>query len=870
LIERLDTTFRQGRRLALVSAPAGYGKTTLLGDWIAQRELEARVGWVSLDRGDNDPTRFWAYVVAALQTVEAHIEPISQTATQSLHPQPIESALTGLLNQITEIAEPIVLVLDDYHAIEALAIHESLSFLIQNMPPQMHIVLATRVDPPLPIPRLRARGQLIEVYESDLRFTYDEAAQFLNQVMGLRLSAEDIAALESRTEGWIAGLQMAAISMRDRNDISGFVHTFAGSHRYILDYLGEEVLRQQSVAVQDFLLETAILDRLCGELCDAVLKASDSEEDRSLVDSQSLLEYLDRSNLFVVSLDDERCWYRYHHLFADLLRQHLHREKPQLVSELHRRASEWYEQHGPIAQAVEHALAAKDFDRSASLIEQTGWATFTRGEMRTILEWIATLRDDFVRSRPRLSVLNAWATAKSGHLDGVKACLEGVDLDQVPGQAAAVRAYVAGVRGDLSRAVELAQQALDDLPEGNLFLRAIVTQNLGVAYYWRGAPAPAIQTLTKAVRLSRAADQSFQTLTAMAILGRAHEMRGSPRQATEIYQEALALTETGRRPVPFAGMAHVGLAGPLYEWNDLDASIHHSLEGIKLSALGGFVAYEVFGYARLARAYKAQGDGDGAETALQQAERLGQGSEYALVMALVAEMRTRLWLAQGDMATATQWAERCLQRSAVELDGAREIELGAAARVLIRQGQPQEAQRVLARLVQAARKAGRMGIAIQFLTLQSMAFQAQGRTDKAVSALQDALVLGEPECYTRTFLDEGEPIVSLLSQILVTDSPDRQSPSTGFSLNYVAGLLTAFGQETEAALPTMASLVEPLTEREREVLRLMAAGLSNSEIADTLVIAISTVKSHVNHIYGKLGVENRTQAVLKAQDLALF
>jgi LuxR family maltose regulon positive regulatory protein len=817
------------------------------------------VAWVSLDEDDNDPTRFWAYVIAALQIIQAGIGETAEIASESSHPPPNDPALTRLLNEAAQAPVPVVFVLDDYHAISTPAIHKALSFLLENMPPQMHLVLATRSDPPLPLPRLRVRGQLIEVYESDLRFTSDEAATFLNRVMDLELAAEDIAALEKRTEGWIAGLQMAAISMRGRNDISGFVQAFAGSHRYILDYLGEEVLRQQPRDVQAFLLQTAILDRLSARLCDAVVETCEWAGDRSFADSQSMLEYLDRSNLFVIPLDDERHWYRYHRLFADLLRQRLQRERPELVPELHRRASEWYEQNEQVAEAVGHALTSGDFERAAYLIQQIGWVTFTRGEMATILEWIAAFPGGFVRSHSQLSVLHAWAMAKSGRLGSVEPCLKDIATHGLEGEVAAVRAYVAGVRGDVSRAVELAQDALEHLPKENLGLRAIVTQNLGVAYYWSGAPAAATQTLTEAIRLSRTANQTFQTLTAMSILGRAQEMQGLLRRAVETYKETLTLAQAGSRPVPFAGMAHVGIAGPLYEWNDLGAAVRHAQEGIRLSTLGGFVAYQVFGHACLAQALEAQGDRDAAQRSLQTAARMGQGSDYALVMALVAELQARLWLVQGNLTAASRWAQESLV-SGRELDAAREIELRAAARVLVAQDRLGEATCLLTRLLETAQTAGRTENVIKTLALQAVVFYAQDGLDDALSALEQALSLAEPEGYVRTFVDEGETMVDLL----------RRALSRGIAPNYVARLLAAFGQEAELPSPAMASLIEPLTERELDVLRLVVAGLSNSEIADELVIAVSTVKSHINRIYGKLGVENRTRAVIKVQELALL
>lgn len=859
LVSRLDDGLRQGSRLTLISAPAGYGKTTLLSEWVAHSDLLQRVAWVSLDESDNDPARFWAYVAAALQAADEDIGGIDRPPFPSLDPTAIDSVLIGLLNQITAVPDRMVLVLDDYHVIKSPAIHAALSFMLENMPPQMHLVLATRVDPPLPIPRLRGRGQLTGLFQADLRFTPEEAAEFLNRVMGLDLSKQSIAALERRTEGWIAGLQMAAVSMRNRDDVTGFVRAFTGSHYYILDYLGDEVLRQQPEEVREFLLRTGILARLNASLCSALMEDTACGDAR--VDSQAILEYLERSNLFVVPLDSKRGWYRYHHLFADLLRQRVSQERPGILRALHQRASTWYEKNGLMAEAVNHALGAKDFERSARLIQEAGWASFTRGEMTTILDWMAALPDDAVRSHPQLSCLHAWALAKSGQLDDVELCLRDIDPHHVHGEANAVRAYVAGVRGDLPQAVELAEQALGNLPEENLILRAIVAQNLGVAFHWSGDPAAAVRSLSEAAELSRAAGQSYQTLTALAILGRAQEMQGSLRQAMATYREALDIAAgPGSRAVPFACMAYVGLAGLLYEWNDLDEALTYVREGIRLSELGGFVAYQVFGRALLARIHEAQCDRQSARDVLRETERLREGRQYALVWALVSEVRIRWWLAEGRMAEASQWARERRLSPGDALDSGREIEQMTVARVLIAQARAASALRLLSGLLKAARAAGRMGSVIKIQVLRSLAFDAEDDRAAAGDALQDALSIAEPEGYVRTFLDEGEVMAGLL----------RRALSGRIVPGYAARLLAAFREEAKLTRPLTESLIEPLTDRELQVLRLVVAGLSNPDIAEELFIAVSTVKSHINHIYGKLGVESRTQAVIKAQELALL
>ena len=579
-----------------------------------------------------------------------------------------------------------------------------------------------------------------------------------------------------------------------------------------------------------------------------------------------MLEYLESNGLFIIPLDDERCWYRYHHLFAGLLRQRLRRENPELVPRLHVRASEWYEREGLITEAVGHALTCGDFGRAACLIQEAGWATFTRGEMATILGWIAVLPHHIVRANPQLSILHAWAMAKSGDLEGAERSLREFDGDGFRGEVTAVQAYVAGVRGDLTQAVELSQRALALLPAENLVVRAIVAQNLGVAYHWSGDPAAAIRALSDAVALSRTAGQSFQTLTAMAILGRAYEMQAALHQAIETYQEALDLgSGAGKRPAPFACMVYVGMAAVLYEWNDLDAAKQYALEGLWLSELGGFIAYQVFGHALLARVYEAQGNRGSALESVEQAERLGQRSDYALVEALATELRVRLWLAQGNLMTAARWAQERQLQPADGLDAASEIEQTAVARTLIVLDRADEALNLLASLLQAAQAAGRTAHVIKVRVLQALAFQVQGNDGQALPALGHALSLAEPEGYVRTFVDEGEPMARLL----------RQALAEGVAPSYVSKLLAAFGESARPAPPATQALdaqplVEPLTERELEVLRLIAAGLSNAEIARELVIAVSTVKSHINHIYGKLDVRSRVQAVAKAQALDLL
>ena len=926
LTARLDEGLRLGRRLTFISAPPGYGKTTLIAEWgmgIAESfrnsksPIQNRMAWLSLDQADNDPVRFLTYLISALQTVEADIGTHALGMLQApgfgwaSTPPQMESVLTGLINEMAAMPGQFILVLDDYHVIEASPIHAAVSFLLKHLPPQVHLVIATRSDPPLPIARLRGRGQLTELRYDDLRFTPDEAAAFLSQAMGLSLSTEDVTALQMRTEGWITGLQLAALAMRSHGsprprgsprsagppqslglpqgtlskqgqpDDASFIRAFTGSDRYILEYLVEEVLECQPESIQAFLLQTAILDRLTGPLCDAVRFGESNSPNRpegaavtKQEGGQSILEALERANLFIVPLDNERRWYRTHRLFADLLRSRLYQAHPDRVPVLHLRASRWYEQQGMQSEAVSHALASGDFERAADLIARSGWATLDRGEMISLLNWLDALPDDVVRSRPHLGILRAWALALTGQLDDIESSLSEVDIQQVPGEVAAVRAYVASHRDDIPRAIELCHQALERLAADNGFLRGLVAVIRGTAPLTSGHPLMASRALAEAFRLNRRDGQTHLTLIATTMLGEAQEMQGLLHQAVQTYREALQLaSKQGSGPAPFAGMAYVAMAGPLYEWNDLDGAMRNAAKGVELSETGGSVDTIEDGYINLAQIYQAQSDVDKAFEMIREAEQLARRYNHGHWMAVAAEIRTRLWVGQGNKTAASRLAHDLSPGlhpgSNQGHDYTREFEHIALARVLIAQAssrgsiqgsETDKALRILTPLLEVAETAGRMGSVIKILALQALVYQAQRDDDKALSALERALSLAEPEGYVRTFVDEGKPMLSLL----------RRALSRGTAPGYVSRLLVAFGENIEPASTTAQPLVEPLSKRELEVLRLVAAGLSNREIGDELVVAVSTVKSHINHIHGKLGVRSRTQALARANELNLL
>lgn len=880
LIARLNEALTQEnsshRRLTLISAPAGYGKTTLLSQWLSGSHYP--VAWLSLDENDNDATRFLTYVIAALQRTMPDVgagilDSLQSASVASPGTRPaMDLALTNLLNELEAIRDPLLLVFDDYHLIENTAVHELVSFLLDNQPPQLHLVVVSRADPPLPIARLRVQGRLTEVHASDLSFVPDEAGGFLNDAMGLDLTTEQVTALVKRTEGWIAGLQLAALALQGREQevqaeqrpgsltvpeaTSTFVKDFTGSHRFVLDYLTEEVLNRQSAETRTFLLKTAVLDRLSAPLCNVLTGRTGS---------QHILESLSAANLFIIPLDDERRWYRYHHLFADLLRQRLQREQPDLAPELHGQASAWYQAQGWLEDAVQHALQAGHFVRATTLLEENGWTMLMRGEMNTLLRWLDALPPETVGSRPSIGMLRAWAFAFSGQWSEMERVLLYMDAAKATGEIAAVQAYATAVQGAVERTSELAEQALAQLPECATLQRALVTFCLAVTHFSNGQPRPAARALADVIKLGGQADQQHLVMTATAHLGHVYEMQGRLHHALETHHQARRLGSLSiERPAPFQGIASVGIAEVLYEWNDLDGTLNYAQEGIRLTERGGFVSYMLAGYARLVQVYQAQRAMSRAGEVLEKGERLARRHKYRYMQGVFAELRVRQWLALEELAAAKRWAQRHRARQNNTTELAREAEQIAIARALIAPARStmragEETLALLARLLAGAEAAERTGSVIRILALQAVACRQQGNIEKALAFLARALSLAEPEGYVRTFVDEGPRMAQLLRQ-LVTDNN---------AAGYAATLLATFGEEVTVA-SERTSLVEPLSERELEVLRLIVAGLSNREIAEELVIAISTVKSHINNIYGKLGVKRRTQAVARAQELGLL
>jgi LuxR family transcriptional regulator, maltose regulon positive regulatory protein len=888
LLERLA----QGtaRELTLVCAPAGFGKTSLLGEWA--RASRRPVAWLSLDQGDSDPARFWRYLAAALDGLRAGIHQQVAALLQGVQQPPLEAVLTVMVNELVALPDEVVLVLDDYHLVEAPSVHDSLAFLLQRLPPGLRLVLASRGDPPLPLARLRARGQLTELREADLRFTAEETAALLREATGLELPADSVAALAARTEGWVAGLQLAALSLSGHADPASFVATFTGSHRYVLDYLTEEVLARQPDHLVGFLLETSVLERLSGPLCEAVTGRSDS---------QQLLEQVERANLFLVPLDEVRGWWRYHQLFADLLRARLQQADPDRLADLHRAAASWSEAHGLGDDAIRHALAAEDPGWAARLIERhLEEQILRRSEAATMARWLAALPDEVARARPRLCLGQAISALLRGRADQAEPLIQAAErafeqtadepyepsvgraasiLANVPAVTAVARADLARLRGDPDGEAAFARQALAQLTEQDgLLLGSFARYHLAMADWLGGRLAQAERALVEVVAERAVAGERYLAVRAGHDLGHVQQAQGRLGAALRTYQHGLQIAaEPGQVPLPAAGMAHVGLSEVLYERNELDAALRHATEGVALCRQLAYTPPLATGLAMLAWIRQAQGDQAGALEVIDQAEEAMPGTGMVDLLNPVPALRARLLLTQGDLLTASRWIRQRALSPLDRPDYPRERAYLLLARLLLAEQTPDPALRLLGRLHQLALSQERTGSLIEVQVLQALALAAAGDEPAALAALTEALTLAAPEGYLRVFLDEGAPMAALFGRLATTPAKAQAIAAAGVPRAHLGGLLQAFEQGGLAVLPrprpggaVVAGLVAPLSARELEVLRLLAAGEPNQAIAEKLVISLETVKRHVTHVLDKLGAGNRTQAVARARELGLL
>lgn len=854
LIERLNEGLANGCKLTLISASVGFGKTTLVSEWVAN--CGRRVAWLSLDEGDNDPARFISYLVKALQTIKVGIGDGSLAALQSPQPLQIEVILTSLLNEISTITENFLLVLDDYHAIDSEPVDRCLAFLVEHQPPQMHLVITTREDPPLPLARLRARGQMIELRAADLQFTPAEAAEFLNRVMGLNLSDGDVAALEYRTEGWIAGLQLAALSMQGHQDAASFIKSFTGSHRFVLDYLIEEVLGRQSEKILTFLVHTSILDRMCGPLCDAVLRAPTGSGDNTLY-------VIEHANLFIIPLDNERYWYRYHHLFADLLRKRLgQRLTPEEIAELHIRASEWYENNGLILDAFRHAATGNDVERTMRLMESRKMPLHVRGTATTILDWLESLPDSVRNARPVLWWKQAFLMLSIGQttdvekaLQAAEAALPSTALDETTrdliGKIAVTRASLAQVQIHVETIFIQARRALEYLSSNNLSLRSSATCALGYAHFWQGNWDEANRAYTEAYSLAQAAGDIPNSILALIRLGQLYKDQIHLHLAAETYQHALQLL--GDYANPNAIVAYLGLTEVFYKWNDLDAAEQYAQQGLKLAQQYDQVHDRIImSELHLALIKLARGELSRAAQLVSQAEQTARQKNYIPRQPNITFFKAWVYLKQGDLDAAATLASQ------------NDLPL-MRARVLIRQGEPSTALELLEPVRQEAITHGMIIRLIDVMAVQSVALYAHDEKEKAVDLLAKLLALAEPEGCIRPFLEEGELMAQLLSEAAIL----------GIMPDFTRKLLAVFESEKRKSndqpdLSPSRRLIEPLSERELEVLKLLRSELSGPEIAEQLIVSLNTLRTHTKNIFNKLGVNNRRSAVRRAEELDLF
>ena len=849
LLDRLDEGLNLvngfNRQLTLVSAPAGYGKTTFVSAWIKRLGLPA--AWLSLEETDNDPTRFLTYLIAAVQKVQDGFGKAINKLLASAQGPPIEVILTMLVNDLAAISTPLVLVLDDYHVIHMLAIHKQLTFLLEHQPVNLHLVVATREDPLLPISRLRARNKILEIRQDELRFTLEETTDFLQRVMGLELTADQVSVLERHTEGWIAGLQLAALSMRGQADAAGFIQAFTGSSRYILDYLVEEVFERQASDVKDFLLKTSILEKLCVPLCDAVVS------DQLPESSDKILEYLEQSNLFIVLLDQSRTWYRYHRLFQELLHHRL-RLSGLNEAELHIRASQWYEAQNYFSDAIEHSLLAQDWGSAARMIGAANAEMLNHGESVTLLNWYGRLPQQVVYSRCELCLGHAWAALMASQFELAASLLERAEQladagSNSMGEVASAQAFLARAKRDNARAIEKSEQALALLPETDVAVRGIIAMNLGLAYWHEGQLAEAEPVLLQACDLCSKAGNHFALLTAQLFLVKVAGSRGQIHQAAEMAEQ---LIRDGGQ-VHILLLAHGDLAEIHFEWNNLQEAWEHYEQVFALSQRSGNVEFIQAAYLRRAMLAHALGNDADAISALTEADNMARDFP-AVIRSRNAAFGVQMALARNDPQMLAHWEPQV--NAEVDAHSFYRFMGLTRPRLLIARGKKEEAAETLKAIYEKASQSGWGYGMIVVRILQSLAAKSK---DEAIRFLSDALRMGEPEGFVRSFVDAGKDVIPLL----------HEAAKRGIAREYVKRILAEAGEVFEKTGAGAGSMIEPLSAREIEVLRLLMAGMSNREIAEKLFISAGTAKTHIHNLCGKLGAHNRTEAAMRAKELGL-
>jgi len=863
------------RSITLVSAPAGFGKTTLLSEWHASEKGKIQpLAWLSLDSEDNDVERFFLYIAEALDTLENGIRGSVLSLLQMNQVPSTSIILTSLINALAETFQaPFVLVIDDYHVITSPAVHEALTFLVENIPLQMRLVILSREDPPLPLARLRARQQLTEIRAADLRFSLDETADFLNQVMGLHLSKSEVETLETRTEGWIAGLQMTAISMSDREDKSSFIRTFASSNRFIFDYLIEEVLEGLATEVQGFLAKTSILDRMCAPLCDAVTGNNTS---------QKILLQLEHMNLFVIPLDDQRRWYRYHHLFSDLLRQQLRTEYGNEIQELHQKACRWYRDNDLVSEAIQHAMAIGNYEVVADLAERLVFESIERQELFSIAYWLENIPDEIKQRKPWLRVAFAWMLFRTRQFDRLKLHLQNSEISLLESQEqdayiqshiSAIKAYLAGTHGDIEQVASMARKSLDLLPEKEYRLRGAMFSLIGSSMQRTGNFAEAKLAYFDSIAANKLAGDWQSTIESYGDLTGFYVVTGRLHEAFSACQEALKYAERsfkkgGRNPVATAYI-HFRLSTIFRHWNELEQSLWHAKRSIEITQKWG--SGFRLAYVNLAIAHQAVGQHEEGMQAIQQAETMAE-EESGFWLADVRSVRATLWLDQGNLNAASRWARESGLSADDEIPFSQQRLYLTLAQVLLVQGQNgdhealDQSVQLLSRLQTLFDASNANAYSLQVLVFRALAYQAQGRLEDSLSAIGQALLTAEQGGYIRVFVREGTEMKKLLNHAV----------PAGISPVYARKLLKAFGDHVQEVGSEswqdapLGVFIEDLTTRELEVLRLMDTKLPVPDIADKLVVSIETVRTHIKHIYRKLDVHSRYEAVTRGKKLKLL
>jgi LuxR family maltose regulon positive regulatory protein len=870
LTQKLDKL--RESKLALIVASAGYGKTSLVCEWIVQTPMQ--VVWFSIDAGDNDPVRFWDYVIAAIRTHYPNIGEQTLTLLHEPQPLPIETILSSLINELSALPDLFTLVLDDYHVIQSSAIHEGLAFLVEHMPVQMRLIITTRTDPPLPLARMRVRSQLLELRSADLRFSHQEIATFFTDVMGLKLSPDEVTALDTRVEGWIAGLQLAGLALQGKNNPSEFIASFAGDHHYVLDYLGDEILDRQPEAIQQFMLQTSILERLNTDLCDTVTDTTES---------RAVLEHLERHHFFVVALDDKRQWYRYHRLFADFLHHRLRLKYPNHVKELHQRASQWFERNGLQSEAISHALAAQDYQRAAELVESIAeLLIWRRAEHNTLLGWLAALPDSVLQTYPRLYLYHAWVLYLINQMSAAEQCIRDAEnaLNRIntndpliAGMLAAIHSTLTGIHHQFPETLALSRQALEQLPEEAVSWRCMAAINLGVTSAYIGEVQEAVEVLSYAMELSQEIGSSFAMLSAFWHLSSLQiaQLNLSAAENTSLQLEHAAQMP-GLQRFPINGYITLLLGEINMERNDLEAAERYLLESAEQMNPESFPTALLRGYIALSRLKSLQGDKEGTERYWQIAEQLGRMSKLQGRSTLLSVSQAGRWLEQGNLDAVEKWAAENHLGIDDEYSYHREDYYLVLARLYITKTTlVDKALYLLERMVKRAEVSQRNGSLIRALVLQAVALHVGGDSQKAVKSLARALKMAEPEQLIRVFIDEGHPIALLLEKVVDMQRKGQLAPL--ISSEYLARLLAAVGKRSLSPIPprrTVGHLADALSDREMEVLRLLADGLESNEIAERLVIAVDTARKHIKNIYSKLDVHSRWEAIKHAEEYHLL